>query len=109
MDWKYRQVENGEWDVLEAVGDARFRGQGGGGKGRVDRGLLAGAMGMGGGAPPLSGREGGAEASVVCRLDVQLLASGLRALQQSGAGQCQVVPALPQQLPSPWCSSSPGG
>ncbi|PSC72413.1 Radical SAM domain [Micractinium conductrix] len=41
MDWKYRQVENGEWDVLEAVGDARFRGQGGGGKGRVDRGLLA--------------------------------------------------------------------
>jgi len=43
MDWKYRQVEAGEWDVLEAVGDGRFRGQGEGGKGRVDRGALADA------------------------------------------------------------------
>ena len=41
LSWKYRQVVDGEWDVLEAVGDARFRGQGGGGKGRVDRGALA--------------------------------------------------------------------
>ena len=41
MSWKYRSVEAGEWDVLESVGDARFRGQGGGGKGRVDRGTLA--------------------------------------------------------------------
>ena len=41
MSWKYRAVEAGEWDVLESVGDARFRGQGGGGKGRVDRGSLA--------------------------------------------------------------------
>lgn len=42
MDWKYRQVEDGEWDVMERLGDARYRGQGGGGKGRVDRGVLAG-------------------------------------------------------------------
>ncbi|KAL4447381.1 hypothetical protein ABPG77_007414 [Micractinium sp. CCAP 211/92] len=41
MDWKYRQVEDGEWDVMERLGDARYRGQGGGGKGRVDRGVLA--------------------------------------------------------------------
>lgn len=41
MSWKYRSVAAGEWDVLEAVGDERFRGQGGGGKGRVDRGALA--------------------------------------------------------------------
>ncbi|PNW78808.1 hypothetical protein CHLRE_09g390801v5 [Chlamydomonas reinhardtii] len=41
MDWKYRQVEAGEWDVLEALGDERFRGQGGGGRGRLDRGVLA--------------------------------------------------------------------
>ena len=41
MTWKYRAVDSGEWDVLENVGDARFRGQGGGGKGRVDRGALA--------------------------------------------------------------------
>lgn len=41
MEWKYRQVNNGEWDVMENIGDARYRGQGGGGKGRVDRGSLA--------------------------------------------------------------------
>ena len=41
MEWKYRQVDNGEWDVMENLGDARYRGQGGGGKGRIDRGLLA--------------------------------------------------------------------
>ncbi|KAG2437314.1 hypothetical protein HXX76_005971 [Chlamydomonas incerta] len=41
MSWKYRQVETGEWDVLEALGDERFRGQGGGGRGRLDRGVLA--------------------------------------------------------------------
>lgn len=35
------QVEAGEWDVLEALGDERFRGQGGGGRGRLDRGVLA--------------------------------------------------------------------
>ncbi|GIL66252.1 hypothetical protein Vafri_19868 [Volvox africanus] len=40
MTWKYRQVEAGEWDVLEALGDARFRLQGGGGRGRLDRGEL---------------------------------------------------------------------
>lgn len=43
MEWKYRQVGMGEWDVMERAGDARFRGQGGGGKGRVDRGELADA------------------------------------------------------------------
>lgn len=43
MEWKYRQVDNGEWDVMENIGDARYRGQGGGGKGRVDRGSLADA------------------------------------------------------------------
>lgn len=41
MSWKYRQVDTGEWDVMEHSGDARYRGQGGGGKGRVDRGSLA--------------------------------------------------------------------
>ncbi len=41
MVWKYRQVQDGEWNVLEAVGDARYRKQGGGGKGRVDRGEMA--------------------------------------------------------------------
>lgn len=40
MTWKYRQVADGEWDVLGSIGDARFRGQGGGGKGRLDRGPL---------------------------------------------------------------------
>ena len=43
LTWKYRQVADGEWDVLESVGDERVRGQGGGGKGRVDRGALADA------------------------------------------------------------------
>lgn len=32
------QVESGEWNVLEALGDERYRKQGGGGKGRIDRG-----------------------------------------------------------------------
>lgn len=41
MTWKYRQVDTGEWDVLEKTGDERYRGQGGGGKGRLDRGILA--------------------------------------------------------------------
>lgn len=41
MTWKYRQVDTGEWDVLEKTGDERYRGQGGGGKGRLDRGVLA--------------------------------------------------------------------
>lgn len=41
MTWKYRQVDNGEWDVLEKTGDERYRGQGGGGKGRLDRGVMA--------------------------------------------------------------------
>ena len=41
LDWKYRQVVNGEWDVLEKLGDKDYRAQGGGGKGRVDRGALA--------------------------------------------------------------------
>ena len=41
LDWKYRQVVQGEWDVLEKLGDADYRAQGGGGKGRVDRGALA--------------------------------------------------------------------
>ena len=35
------QVDSGEWDVMEALGDARYRGQGSDGKGRVDRGQLA--------------------------------------------------------------------
>ncbi|GLC42030.1 hypothetical protein PLESTB_001060800 [Pleodorina starrii] len=43
MSWKYRQVEAGEWDVLEALGDTRFRSQGGGGRGRLDRGAMADA------------------------------------------------------------------
>ena len=41
MTWKYRQVDSGEWDVLEKTGDERYRGQGGGGKGRLDRGVMA--------------------------------------------------------------------
>eukprot|EP00899_Mesostigma_viride_P027003 jgi/Mesvir1/7488/Mv19249-RA.1 len=41
MGWKYRQVLDGEWDVMDRLGDARYRGQGGGGKGRIDRGELA--------------------------------------------------------------------
>ena len=41
LTWKYRQVVNGDWDVLEKLGDGEYRGQGGGGKGRVDRGALA--------------------------------------------------------------------
>ena len=41
LTWKYRQVVNGEWDVLEKLGDEAYRAQGGGGKGRVDRGALA--------------------------------------------------------------------
>ena len=41
LDWKYRQVVSGEWDVLEKLGDKDYRAQGGGGKGRVDRGALA--------------------------------------------------------------------
>jgi hypothetical protein len=32
------QVEGGNWDVMEKLGDANYRKQGGGGKGRVDRG-----------------------------------------------------------------------
>lgn len=43
MEWKYRQVDNGEWDIMENLGDGRYRGQGGGGKGRVDRGAMADA------------------------------------------------------------------
>lgn len=38
VEWKYRRVLDGEWDVLEHLGDARFRGQGG--KGRVDTGEM---------------------------------------------------------------------
>jgi hypothetical protein len=38
---RYRQVDVGEWDVMEAAGDGRYRGQGGGGRGRLDRGVLA--------------------------------------------------------------------
>lgn len=41
LGWKYRQVLDGEWDVMESLGDVRYRGQGGGGKGRLDRGQLA--------------------------------------------------------------------
>ena len=41
MQWKYRQVDDGEWDVMENLGDERYRGQGAGGKGRVDRGTMA--------------------------------------------------------------------
>jgi radical SAM-linked protein len=41
LGWKYRQIDDGEWDVMENLGDARYRGQGGGGKGRVDRGALS--------------------------------------------------------------------
>eukprot|EP00667_Euglena_gracilis_P002736 EG_transcript_2742 len=40
LTWKYRLVEDGEWDVLDHLGDARYRGQGGGGRGRLDRGAL---------------------------------------------------------------------
>ena len=35
------QVLDGEWDVMEHLGDSRFRGQGG--KGRIDVGSLADA------------------------------------------------------------------
>eukprot|EP00892_Ulva_mutabilis_P006862 jgi/Ulvmu1/4548/UM002_0274.1 len=38
LSWKYRQVLGGEWNSLEMLGDARFRKQGGRGKGRIDRG-----------------------------------------------------------------------
>jgi len=41
LGWKYRQVDEGEWDVMEKLGDAAYRKQGGGGKGRLDRGALA--------------------------------------------------------------------
>ena len=41
MGWKYRQVVDGEWDVMDKLGDERYRGQGGGGKGRIDRGVEA--------------------------------------------------------------------
>ena len=41
MGWKYRQVVDGEWDVMEKLGDGNYRGQGGGGKGRIDRGAAA--------------------------------------------------------------------
>eukprot|EP00854_Cymbomonas_tetramitiformis_P005145 gene5145-6256_t len=41
LDWKYREMEDGEWNVLEKLGDTRYRKQGGGGKGRIDRGALA--------------------------------------------------------------------
>eukprot|EP01023_Acetabularia_acetabulum_P064377 TRINITY_DN8307_c0_g1_i6.p1 TRINITY_DN8307_c0_g1~~TRINITY_DN8307_c0_g1_i6.p1 ORF type:complete len:1053 (+),score=178.71 TRINITY_DN8307_c0_g1_i6:266-3160(+) len=41
LTWKYRQVEGGEWNSLEKIGDDRYRKQGGGGKGRIDRGQLA--------------------------------------------------------------------
>lgn len=41
LGWKYRQVSDGEWDVMQRLGDERYRGQGRGGKGRVDRGALA--------------------------------------------------------------------
>jgi hypothetical protein len=44
LSWKYRQVVSGEWDVLEKLGDGDYRAQGGGGKGRVDRGALVGAV-----------------------------------------------------------------
>lgn len=40
LSWSYRRLEEGEWDVLERLGDARYRKQGGGGKGRIDRGDL---------------------------------------------------------------------
>jgi radical SAM family uncharacterized protein/radical SAM-linked protein len=43
MEWKYRQVDDGEWDVMENLGDERYRGQGAGGRGRVDRGTMADA------------------------------------------------------------------
>lgn len=35
------KVEEGEWNVLYALGDERYRRQGGGGKGRLDRGPMA--------------------------------------------------------------------
>lgn len=41
MTWKYRQVDDGEWNVMGMLGDGRFRGQGQGGKGRIDRGEFA--------------------------------------------------------------------
>ncbi|GAB4820873.1 hypothetical protein N2152v2_007919 [Parachlorella kessleri] len=41
LGWKYRQVNVGEWDVMEHLGDERYRGQGKGGRGRMDRGALA--------------------------------------------------------------------
>ena len=43
VGWKYRAVVDGEWDVMDKLGDARYRGQGGGGKGRIDRGVAADA------------------------------------------------------------------
>ena len=39
--WKYRQVDDGEWNVMDKLGDVRYRKQGGSGKGRIDRGELA--------------------------------------------------------------------
>ncbi|CAI7871668.1 unnamed protein product [Closterium sp. NIES-53] len=41
LEWKYRRVVDGEWDVMEKIGDDRFRGQGG--KSRLDVGPLADA------------------------------------------------------------------
>lgn len=37
----FNKVEEGEWNVLHALGDGRYRKQGGGGKGRLDRGPMA--------------------------------------------------------------------
>ena len=33
----FTQVDEGEWNVMDKLGDARYRKQGGGGKGRIDR------------------------------------------------------------------------
>jgi len=41
LTWKYRQIDQGEWDVMEKLGDENYRKQGGGGKGRIDRGQFA--------------------------------------------------------------------
>lgn len=43
LTWKYRQVNSGEWNVMDKIGDTRYRKQGAGGKGRIDRGEFADA------------------------------------------------------------------
>jgi hypothetical protein len=47
LTWKYRQVDSGEWDVLEALGDERWAG----GAGAAGACADAAGLGIDGGGP----------------------------------------------------------